>query len=229
MNPLPQKVGILTHLRIGKAKPFSREKLSAIHKIPTTESRFVNELGISEDEQADLRHHGGYLKAVHQMSTETYERLNAHFGINLPIGALGENLTVQAPNFNMNETNVCIGDVYHFGNFNCTDAVKLQVVQPRLPCYKINDVINKPHAKHAALWLSTNGISGWYYKVIQTGNLQAGMEVFLAARPYPFANLQALWQLINQQSNLDNDTLTMWLNIDCLATSWKENLAKKAR
>ncbi|WP_019520566.1 MOSC domain-containing protein [Faucicola boevrei] len=223
----PQKIGTLTHVRTGKAMPFTREKLSAIDKTPTTEVRFVNELGIAEDEQADRRHHGGHLKAVHQMSTETYQRINAHFGTNVAVGALGENLTVQDPNFNMNETNVCIGDIYRFGDG--ADAVELQVIQPRRPCYKINDVINmvEPTKHLVASWLTANGISGWYYKVVKTGNMQAGANVVLVARPYPFANLQTLWQLTNQKGNIDKAILDPWLNIECLENSWKENLAKK--
>ena len=73
---LPQFIGTLTEVRAGKAEPFTREKLSAINKYPVTGEVAVNYMGLETDEQADRRHHGGYLKAVHQMPITTYQKIN---------------------------------------------------------------------------------------------------------------------------------------------------------
>lgn len=222
---LPKWIGTLTEVRAGKAEPFTREKLSAINKYPVKGEVAVNYLGLVTDEQADRKHHGGYLKAVHQMSITTYEKINREFELNVVIGALGENLTVitpenQAP---MQEDNVCIGDVYRYGDDDST-CVKLRIIQPRRPCYKINDQVGH---YEVASFINKNGIAGWYFQVIQDGQLSRGLPVYLVERPYPFANLSALWQLINQKGKLPADVVDQWLAIDCLETSWKENLAKK--
>ncbi|MFP3366926.1 MOSC domain-containing protein, partial [Pseudoalteromonas sp. SIMBA_148] len=83
--------------------------------------------------------------------TATYEKINAEFDLKVRVGTLGENLTTEAVNGlpEMDESNVCIGDVYQYGgqdsedNINGEDSVQLRIVQPRRPCYKINDQIGQ--------------------------------------------------------------------------------------
>ncbi|MFW2177524.1 MULTISPECIES: MOSC domain-containing protein [unclassified Moraxella] len=220
---LPQHIGTLTEVRAGKADLFTREKLSAINKYPIKEPVAVNYMGLLTDEQADRKHHGGHLKAVHQMSTVTYDKINAQFDLNVSIGALGENLTVTIDGEPMSEANVCIGDVYRYGDDD-ENSVKLKIVQPRRPCYKIDDQVQQ---YGVASFLTDIGGSGWYFKVVQDGELIQGLPVYLVERPYPFADLATLWQLANQKGNLDSDIVDKWLAIDCLEDSWKKVLAKK--
>ncbi len=226
---LPQFIGTLTEVRAGKADLFTREKLSAINKYPIKEPVAVNYMGLLTDEQADRKHHGGHLKALHQMSTVTYAKINAQFDLNVSIGALGENLTVTTDGQPMSEANVCIGDVYLFGQIgrygdDDNNSVKLKIVQPRRPCYKIDDQVQQ---YGVASFLTDIGGAGWYFKVVQDGELIQGLPVYLVERPYPFADLATLWQLANQKGNLDSETVDKWLAIDCLEDSWKKVLAKK--
>ena len=238
-QPLPLHIANLTCVRAGKAMPFAREQMSAIDKAPIKESVAVNFMGLSTDEQADRRHHGGPLKAVHQLATSTYDKINTEFGLKVRVGTLGENLTTEAVNGlpAMDESTVCIGDVFQYGqdeiiNGNGGDSVQLRIVQPRRPCYKINDQIGQfklNKVPNIASWVTKQGIAGWYFEVVRDGMIHADLPVYLIERPYPFATLEKLWQLANSKEKFDAEVIEPWLAIECLEDSWKTVLAKKIR
>ncbi|MBH0005273.1 MOSC domain-containing protein [Psychrobacter sp. SWN149] len=237
---LPLHIANLTCVRAGKSMPFTREQLSAIDKAPIKAPVAVNFMGLATDEQADRKHHGGPLKAVHQLAPATYEHINTEFGLNVRVGTLGENLTTEAVNSlpEMTESMVCIGDVFQYGgyveneqdNSNDGDCVQLRIVQPRRPCYKINDQIGQfTKVPNIAAWVSKQGISGWYFQVVRDGLINADLPVYLIERPYPFATLEKLWQLSNSKEKYAADVIELWLAIECLEESWKVVLRKKIK
>ena len=238
-QPLPLHIANLTCVRAGKAMPFAREQMSAIDKAPIKEAVAVNFMGLSTDEQADRRHHGGPLKAVHQLATSTYDKINTEFGLKVRVGTLGENLTTEAVNGlpAMDESTVCIGDVFQYGqdeiiNGNGGDSVQLRIVQPRRPCYKINDQIGQfklNKVPNIASWVTKQGIAGWYFQVVRDGMIHADLPVYLIERPYPFATLEKLWQLSNSKEKFAAKVIEPWLAIECLEDSWKTVLAKKIK
>jgi len=233
-QPLPLHIANLICVRAGKAMPFAREQMSAIDKAPIKAPVAVNFMGLTTDEQADRRHHGGPLKAVHQLATATYDKINAEFGLKVRIGTLGENLITE-PIDNlpeMDESTVCIGDVFQYGDeqVNGSDSVQLRIVQPRRPCYKINDQIGQfIKVPNIASWVSKQGIAGWYFEVVRDGMIDANLPVYLIERPYPFATLETLWQLANSKEKFDAEVIEPWLAIECLEESWKVVLKKKFR
>ena len=233
---LPLHIATLTCVRAGKVMPFTREQTSAIDKAPIQAPVQVNFMGLVSDEQADRRHHGGPLKAVHQMSPATYAKINAEFDLNITVGTLGENLTKTPINGmpDLDESVVCIGDVFRYGEEANTNAVQLRIVQPRRPCFKINDQINlnrssKHELPNIASWVSKNGISGWYFEVVQEGKISHDLPVYLVERPYPFATLEKLWQLVNLREKVEASVIEPWLEIDCLEDSWKKQLSRKIK
>ncbi len=235
---LPLHIANLICVRAGKAMPFAREEMSAIDKAPIKAPVAVNFMGLTNDEQADRRHHGGPLKAVHQLATSTYDKINAEFDLKVRVGTLGENLTTEAVNGlpEMDESNVCIGDVFQYGQDkingtdNNSDSVQLRIVQPRRPCYKINDQIGQfSKVPNIASWVSKQGIAGWYFEVVRDGMIDANLPIYLIERPYPFATLEKLWQLSNSKEKFDAEVIEPWLAIECLEESWKTVLAKKVR
>ena len=236
-QPLPLHIANLTCVRTGKAMPFAREQMSAIDKAPIKEAVAVNFMGLTTDEQADRRHHGGPLKAVHQLPVATYEKINAEFGLKVRVGTLGENLTTEAVNGlpAMDESTVCIGDVFQYGqdeiiDGNGGDSVQLRIVQPRRPCYKINDQIGQFNkVPNIASWVTKQGIAGWYFEVVRDGMIHTDLPVYLIERPYPFATLEKLWQLSNSKEKFAAKVIEPWLAIECLEESWKTVLAKKIR
>ena len=237
---LPLHIATLIEVRAGKAMPFAREAMSAIDKAPIKAPVAVNFMGLTTDEQADRRHHGGPLKAVHQMPTATYGLINNEFDLNVRIGTLGENLiTEPVSNLpDMDESTVCIGDVFQYGGqcdeqyedkqVNGSDSVQLRIVQPRRPCYKINDQIGQfTKVPNIASWISKQGIAGWYFEVVRDGMISADLPVYLVHRPYPFATLERLWQLSNSKDKFAAEVIEPWLAIECLEESWKTVLKKK--
>ena len=121
------------------------------------------------------------------MPTATYEKINAEFDLNVRIGTLGENLTTEAVDGlpEMDESTVCIGDVFQYGNIDDTNydksnSVQLRIVQPRRPCYKINDQIGQfTKVPNIAAWVSKQGIAGWYFQVVRDGLSDAKLPVYL--------------------------------------------------
>ena len=235
-QPLPLHIANLVCVRAGKAMLFAREEMSAIDKAPIKAPVAVDFMGLTTDEQADRRHHGGPLKAVHQLATVTYEKINAEFGLKVRVGTLGENLTTEAVNGlpAMDESTVCIGDVFQYGgkygNTDNNNSVQLRIVQPRRPCYKINDQIGQFNkVPNIASWVTKQGIAGWYFQVVRDGMINADLPVYLIERPYPFATLEKLWQLSNSKEKFDAEVIEPWLAIECLEDSWKTVLAKKVK
>ena len=233
---LPLHIANLIDVRAGKAMPFAREQMSAIDQSPIKAPVAVNFMGLTTDEQADRRHHSGPLKAVHQLPPATYDNINAEFGLQVRVGTLGGNLTTEAVDGlpEMTEATVCIGDVYQYGGqfgddkVNGEDSVQLRIVQPRRPCYKINDQIGQfTKVLNIASWITKQGISGWYFEVVRDGMIDIDLPVYLIERPYPFANLETLWQLSNSKEKFAADIIEPWLAIDCLEDSWKTVLQKK--
>lgn len=136
-----------------------RPVLSSIRKHPVTaESIQVGLTNIAGDAQADLRVHGGTHKAVYVYSADHLPYWTEVMKPDDPYGpgALGENLTVAG----IDETAVCIGDVWQWG------SAVLQVCQPLYPCYKLGLVTGKPGFVKRFL---ESGRSGWYLRVLQAG------------------------------------------------------------
>ena len=166
---------VLAVLR-GPAVPFTRPgSRSAIAKYPVAGPVAVGTLGLDGDEQGDLRVHGGPDKAVHQYAQEHYPQWHSELGA-LPVlatpGAFGENLASSG----MTEQHLCIGDQVRVG------SVLLEVSQSRQPCWKLNDRFGVPDM---ARRVQHSGRTGWYYRVLQAGALQAGDRFTLIERPWP--------------------------------------------
>jgi len=127
----------------------------------------VHTLGISGDEQSDLRVHGGANKAVYVYPSEHY----AYWREQLPEtlfawGAFGENLTTEG----LTEDQVYVGDRLTIG------SAAFVVTQPRMPCYKLGirfDRLDMPKRFFGS------GFSGFYLAVLKEGTLQAGDAIAL--------------------------------------------------
>lgn len=144
---------------------------TGIYKKPIQKAR-VGLLGIDGDVQVDKRYHGGPDKALHQFTVVSYSCITAHYPSlvdkALP-GSIGENLTIEG----MSEQTVCIGDIYRLGK------VRVQVSEPRQPCWKINA---RYGVEKLSEFIEQRRIAGWYYRVLETGEITVGDEVVLVDR-----------------------------------------------
>ena len=72
------------------------------------------------------------------------------------------------------ESDLWIGDRLIIGD------VILQVTEPRHPCFKLNAKLGFSHASKVMI---QSGFSGFYLRVVQTGQLCAGDPIALVAGP----------------------------------------------
>ncbi len=171
MKILSVNIGIVAPLFV-KAEGNSQTVQSAIRKQAVAGKVAVRPLGLQGDEQADLSVHGGLDKAVYAYPSEHYafwqgeaERVFRQ-PVTLPHGALGENLTTEG----LLEHDLWVGDRLQAGE------LLLQVTEPRQPCFKFGARMGYAHAVKQML---QSGYSGVYLKVVQTGDVEAGMALQL--------------------------------------------------
>lgn len=194
----------------GRAVEFTRPgSRSAIAKTPVRDTVAVTRLGLSGDEQGDLRVHGGVDKAVHHYPIDHYAAWQADIGahplLDAP-GAFGENLSTRG----MVEADVCLGDRFALG------TAVVEVSQSRQPCWKLSD---RFAVSDMARRVQDSGRTGWYYRVLEEGQLRAGDELRLLDRPYPHWPLTRIIEVLYQRT-LEADVLAEILSLP-LVPSWR--------
>lgn len=149
--------------------------LSGIAKQAVTGAVHITTQGMEGDEQGDLRVHGGPDKAIHHYALEHYADWRGELG-ELPVlaapPAFGENFSTTG----LREQDLCMGDQVRVG------SCLLEVSQSRQPCWKLNARFG---VADMALRVQQSGRTGWYYRVLQEGRVQAGDVLYLVARPHP--------------------------------------------
>ncbi|MEL7190224.1 MAG: MOSC domain-containing protein [Pseudomonadota bacterium] len=151
----------------GTARPFNGAELSAIVKRPRQGVLQILEDGFAPDEQADQRVHGGPEKAVHLYPLDHHafwrDWLEDEAAIALldEPGAFGSNLAVSG----LAEKDVHIGDRFRLG------SALLEVNQSRQPCWKVD---HRFGVKGMTAAIVKTGRSGWYFRVLEIGECQAG-------------------------------------------------------
>ncbi|TQM10642.1 MOSC domain-containing protein YiiM [Pseudoxanthomonas sp. 3HH-4] len=175
----------------GKAVEFTRPgSRSAIAKSRLEGRQPVTLLGILGDEQGDLRVHGGPDKAIHHYPADHYARwrddIGAHPLLDAP-GAFGENISTHG----MTEDAICLGDRFRLG------TALVEVSQSRQPCWKLSD---RFAVSDMARRVQESGRTGWYYRVLEEGEVQAGDRMTLEARPHPTWPLARLIELLYRRS-----------------------------
>ncbi|MBK5654932.1 MAG: MOSC domain-containing protein, partial [Rhizobium sp.] len=172
-NPPPFAPFPINQLRAGKIKkigPFQ----SAIAKVPLSGAVEVTVTGIPADEH-HYEGHGGPDKALLHYCTRHYQdwkkELPASEALFKP-GGFGENFF----NHEVDERTLCIGDRIAIGD------IIVEVSEPRTPCAKLNHRFEvKDMAKRSQTLLRT----GWLYRIIRPGFVQAGDMFRLLERPHP--------------------------------------------
>ncbi|HEV2157634.1 MOSC and FAD-binding oxidoreductase domain-containing protein [Bradyrhizobium sp.] len=138
---------------------------TGIWKAPVEGPRRVRRLNIDGDGQGDTAGHGGEHRAVFVYQDDSYRYWQEHLGrSHLVHGQFGENFTVEG----LADTEVCIGDRYRIG------SALFEVTQPRVTCYRLGIRMEQPDM--AAL-LVKHGRPGFYFRVIEEGDVEAGDEI----------------------------------------------------
>ena len=182
----PASSGTIIAVRVGRVRTVQwrdEEVLTGSFKEPVEGPVDLGLTGLAGDEQGDVVHHGGPEKALLCYGRAHYAAWRAE-GLDLPEGALFENLTVEG----LTESEVCLGDVWD------VDGVRLQVTQSRRPCWKLSSRWGVPDL---ARRVQSTGRTGWYLRVLTPGTLQAGQVMRLLERNPGAVDLAELSRVMN--------------------------------
>ena len=209
-------------IQVGKPKTIAPDWTTSIYKSPITSNVFLGKYNLEGDRQADLTVHGGLDKAVNVYPCEHYAYWNKRTGlllrkrINLPApynGAFGENFTVSG----LIESNVCIGDVFNVG-----DCI-VEISQPRQPCWKL---ARKFKQASLPFWIQHTGRTGWYFRVLQEGYVQAGNTFELIQQNNPSWSIMRANRLMYTPDQSKQDIASI-LMCEQLSHSWKTTFNKR--
>jgi MOSC domain-containing protein YiiM len=218
MNKISEEV---IGIYVSKPKPMGPKGVpSSIHK-NSIETLVVNQDTLDGDDSYDKRFHGGPYRVIHHYSVKNYNRLKEAFpeiADKFKGGSYGENILTE----NLDETDLCVGDIFQLG------TAKLQLTIPRSPCGTINmGYENNKVLKN----IIDSGHFGWFYRILETGEIKKGDTLELIERPYPNINLhklikQAYKPTKAQKEKLDRNFLEEAKTIEALDAEWIKKIEK---
>jgi ferredoxin-NADP reductase/MOSC domain-containing protein YiiM/ferredoxin len=183
---------------------------TGVYKDSVSGPRRVGKLNVEGDGQGDLAGHGGEQRAVFVYQRDSYRHWEAELGRDdFVYGQFGENFTIEG----LGDDEVCVGDRYRIG------SAVFEVTQPRVTCYRVGIRMNDPRVP--ALLVS-HARPGFYFRVLQEGEVQAGEEIVkLASGPEQMtvAELSALLYLPGHP----RQSLLRALRIPALSAGWQES------
>ena len=181
---------------------------TAIWKAPVHGRRMARRLNIDGDGQGDLAGHGGEHRAVFVYQIDSYRYWQNQLGpSDFSYGQFGENFTVDG----LSDDEVCIGDRYRIG------AAVFEVTQPRVTCYRVGIRMNEP--KMAAL-LVAHGRPGFYFRVLEEGEVEAGDEIVQVAAGPERMTVGAINALLYMPGH-PRSQLERALRISALSAGWR--------
>jgi len=207
----------LLSINISKPKPITYNgKIvhTGIFKEPISGTVMLREKNIDGDGQGDLKVHGGTYKAIYGYPIEHYshwqQKLNRD---DLSYGQFGENLTVEG----MLEDEVHIGDIFQIGT-----TVKLQITQPRVPCFKLGYKMGLP--EFPKQFLESRRV-GFYFRVLAEGEITAGdaiSRIEIAPKPMSVKEILNL-----RYFHTDNhEKIAKARKLPALSPSWKKDFTR---
>jgi MOSC domain-containing protein YiiM len=165
--------GQVLSVNVGSVRQFDyngRPAKSAIWKFPVAGRIAARGVNLAGDDQADRKAHGGPDKAVYAYAVEDVRWWESELGRSLHYGEFGENLTTEG----MDVNGALVGERWEIG------TAVLEVSEPRVPCWRLGVRMNDklfPRRFTEALR------PGAYLRIIVEGEVGAGDEIRLTARP----------------------------------------------
>ncbi|MBV8439385.1 MAG: MOSC domain-containing protein [Hyphomicrobiales bacterium] len=183
---------------------------TAIWKAPVEGPRMARRLNIDGDGQGDLAGHGGEHRAVFVYQIDSYRYWQNQLGRkDFAYGQFGENFTVEG----LSDAEVCIGDRYRIG------GALFEVTQPRVTCYRVGIRMNEPQM--AAL-LVAHGRPGFYFRVLEEGEVEAGDEIMRVASSSERMSVFEINALLYMPGH-PRDQLERALRIPALSAGWRRS------
>ena len=168
-------MGTLLSVNVGLPKDVpwqGKTVFTGVFKDPVAGPRRVHRLSVDGDGQGDLAGHGGEQRAVFVYQIDSYRYWERELGrTDFVYGQFGENLTIEG----LSDHEVCVGDRFQIG------TAVFEVTQPRVTCYRVGIRMNDPRIP---AMLVSHRRPGFYFRVVQEGEVQAGDEIVkLASGP----------------------------------------------
>lgn len=206
----------LVSLNVGLPAPLAYRRKhvqSGFRKSPIGGALWLSNTGLAGDGQADLKNHGGPEKAVCVYPLEHHPYWEERLDRRLGPAAFGENFSTDG----FTESVVCVGDVYGVG------TAVVQVSQPRQPCFKL---AARHGVKELALWVQATGLTGFYFRVLEEGEVTAGDEIALLERPAPEASVAEANRVMHLDKH-DVAGIERLLAVAELSASWRRTFEKR--
>lgn len=207
----------LLSINVSKPKPFTYNGkiiYSGIFKEPVSGTVMLREHNIDGDGQGDLKVHGGTYKAIYGYPYEHYSHWkNELQRDDLSYGQFGENLTVSG----MLEEEIHIGDVFQFGS-----DVKLQITQPRVPCFKLGYKMELP--EFPKQFLESRRV-GFYFRVLTEGKITAGDTISRIEVSTEQMSVNEILNLRFFDTN-NHEQIEKARKLPALSPSWKKDFVR---
>jgi MOSC domain-containing protein YiiM len=204
-------------VNVGRSRPVGTGKrtvTTAIWKSPVEGRVAVRGVNLDGDDQADRTVHGGPDKAVYAYGAEEIARWETELGRELGPAPFGENLTTEG----LAVSEALLGERWRIG------TTLLEVVQPRLPCFKLGLRMGDPRFVRRFARASRPGA---YLRIVEEGELGAGdtVEVDVANLPDHGVSMR----LISDAILLDQSLIPQVLEAPGLLPSLREWMTSFAR
>ena len=190
---------------------------TGIWKDPVAGRCRVSRLNLAGDGQGDLAGHGGEQRAVFVYQLESYrywqEQLKRADFVH---GQFGENFTIEG----LPDDTVCIGDRYRIG------SALFEITQPRVTCYRV--AIRMNETRMPAL-LTSSGRPGFYFRVLQEGEVGAGDEIVKVGQDKKERMTIAEINALLYSPDHPRDRLERALQIEALSPGWRASFEAMLR
>src|SRR5262245_23783941 len=181
---------------------------TGIWKAPVHGRRRALRLNLDGDGQGDLAGHGGEQRAVFVYQIESYRYWQEQLKrTDFVYGQFSENFTIEG----LPDDVVCIGDRFQIG------SAVFEVTQPRVTCYRVGIRMNEPRMPAP---LTSSGRPGFYFRVLQQGEVGAGDEIVKVAEASERMTVAEINALLYSR-NHPRDRLQHALRIEALSPGWR--------
>ena len=184
------------------------------HPVDPASTLWLTERNLSGDAQADLSVHGGLDKAIYAYPSEHLDAWVEELGEEIGPAPFGENLSTVG----VLEGDVRIGDVWRWG------TAELQVSEPRWPCFKL--ALHRGRTDIGERLLAS-GRTGWYLRVLETGEVPAAGPIHLAERDPAGVTVLDAHLAMSDRLLLDPDRARAVSGHPALAERWQAPLLRR--
>lgn len=165
-----------------------KSEITGYYKEAVQGSITLTSEGVLNDTVADKVHHGDADKACYLYSADRYTYWTERFPVaDAAPGLFGENLTIEG----LDEGELNAGDILQIG------TARVQVAQPRQPCYKLGIRFGTQEIVDAFRYDQFPGI---YVRVLESGEVQSGDEVRIVHRAANSISIREIYRMLYERT-----------------------------